>query len=119
MPTAPFAHLRIAEDGTAAIHRHDVDGHAGVAAILTEAVGGLFAAVATDYAELGIWCNEEGELLRLSTNLVATAVAFLLGGPAQVLLGPVVITGQHGEHPVGLTDDQVDTMLALAAMCRR
>jgi hypothetical protein len=117
MSTYLFCYLVIAEDGTTTVHERDADDDA-VTAILTDAVGGLFATFATDYPDLVFWCNEEGLPLRLPDNPVATAMAFLLGGPTQMLVGPVVVTGQAADRVHPLTKAHLDSLLTLAAICR-
>jgi hypothetical protein len=116
MPTTTFRYVVIRVDGTAAVEECDVDGIDDIAAVITEAVGGLLAIIPTDYPTLGIWYNQEGLPLQLPPNRTASRAVFVLGGPAQILHGPVVITGQSGDETHTLTDDQVDMMLGLAVL---
>lgn len=58
---------------------------------MQEAVGGLIECVAL--GEFEMWLNEEGKLLGLPINEVATAMWESEYGPTDVMVGNVVFTG--------------------------
>jgi hypothetical protein len=74
---------------------------------LQEAVGGLIQAVDLT-PSLTMWCNEEGKLVGLPVNPVATAMWTRYFGESDIILGDVVFTGgsdEEGETTAILSDD--------------
>ncbi len=64
---------------------------------LQAAVGGLIQAI--DLApELTMWCNDEGKLMGLPVNPVATALWTRYFGETDVIVGNVVFTGGSDEE---------------------
>ena len=59
---------------------------------LQDAVGGLIQAVDLT-TSLTMWCNEEGKLIGLPVNPVATAMWTRYFGETDVIVGNVVFTG--------------------------
>lgn len=74
---------------------------------LQEAVGGLIQAVDLT-PRLTMWCNEEGKLMGLPVNPVATAMWTRYFGETDVIVGDVVFTGgsdEEGETTALLSHD--------------
>ncbi|NCZ57862.1 MAG: DUF3846 domain-containing protein [Actinobacteria bacterium] len=63
---------------------------------LFEAVGGLIEAADLD-ADLTLWCNEEGKLIGLTPNIIATKLWEKSFGPTDIILGDCVFTGGTDE----------------------
>ena len=74
---------------------------------LQDAVGGLIQAVDLT-PSLTMWCNEEGKLIGLPVNPVATAMWTRYFGETDVIVGNVVFTGgcdEEGNTTSILQDD--------------
>ena len=72
---------------------------------LQERVGGWIEAVSSDDGQVTLWMNEEGKLMNLPVNELATTLWHLLSpgmAGVDVLCGAVVVTGG--------TDDEGDTL---------
>jgi len=86
---------------------------------LQSKVGGLIELIRLGSIGCDLWCNEEGKLLNLPVNNIATALWWResVGNGViidDVLVGDVIITGgpdNKGESR-GLTDEQVTELLA-------
>jgi hypothetical protein len=74
---------------------------------LQDAVGGLIQAVDLT-PSLTMWCNEEGKLIGLPVNPVATAMWTRYFGETDIIVGNVVFTGgcdEEGNTTSILQDD--------------
>jgi len=63
---------------------------------LQQRVGGWIEAVASDDGEVTLWVNEEGKLMGLPVNALATQLWYLVSPSVahmDVLCGPVVVSG--------------------------
>lgn len=83
---------------------------------LQEAVGGLIQAVDLT-PSLTMWCNEEGKLIGLPVNPVATAMWTRYFGETDIIVGDVVFTGgcdEEGETTSILQND-ADSIIKLCA----
>ena len=85
--------------------------------LLRDSVGGLIECVTLrdkNFADL--WLNEEGKLIDLPYNEVATLLWMDLYGPTDVILGDVVITGAADDEgeTLGLSDEEVQYFLNYA-----
>jgi len=81
---------------------------------LQEAVGGLIQAVDLT-PSLTMWCNEEGKLIGLPVNPVATAMWTRYFGETDVIVGDVVFTGGCDEdgNTTALLDEDAEKIKKL------
>lgn len=95
--------LRVLYDGSSI--KSDVDDIS--LDLLQSSVGGLIQAI--DFTPgLTMWCNEEGKLLGLPVNQVATLVWKKYFGETDIIVGDVVFTGgcdEDGESTSILEED--------------
>jgi hypothetical protein len=73
---------------------------------LQKAVGGLVQAI--DFTpNLTLWCNEEGKLLNMPVNPIATSLWTKYFGQTDVICGNVIFTGGTGKEgeTLGLTKE--------------
>jgi len=89
---------------------------------LQESVGGLIELIRLGSIGCDLWCNEEGRLLNLPVNNIATALWWResIGNGVIIddaLVGDVIITGGPDANgdTLGLTDEQVAGLLAFIA----
>ena len=85
-------------DTVGTIRKIELDGYQP----LSDAIGGLIESVPAS-PEVTIWCNEEGKMLKLDFNLIATDLweVFDVYGcvaAGDVLVGPIVIQGPANEE---------------------
>jgi len=85
-------------DTQGTITKKDLDGYEP----LSKEIGGLIESVPAS-PEVTIWCNEEGKLLKLDFNLIATDLwevfdSYGCVAAGDVLVGPVVIQGPADEE---------------------
>ena len=79
---------------------------------LQEAVGGNFDLVVSATGKTSFWCHDEGKMIGLPINTVATKLLWKLNPAfdgADVLVGPIVISG--GANDEGETLDINDEAL--------
>jgi hypothetical protein len=78
---------------------------------LSGVVGGYIQSVFLDneMREISLWCNEEGKLVGLPLNAVATAIWEESYGATDIIVGDVVLTGLADDEgdTLGLSDDDV------------
>ena len=90
----------------------DLDAPEGSLKVLQSAVDGWIEAVDLS-DEMTMWVNEEGKLIGLIRNDMATKMFREVFGNVDVIMGDVVFTGgadDEGET-VGLTDAQIASLL--------
>ena len=63
---------------------------------LRDSVGGLIEAVDLK-PDLTLWCNEEGKIIGLPLNIIATHMWERSLGPTDIILGDCVFTGNTNE----------------------
>lgn len=86
--------------------------------IMQEIVGGLIEPVDLSKLDMTLWANEEGLLMQLPVNTIATALVAWAWAPAQVIpmLGDVflshVTTDAEGEM-IGLDNETIEKMIKL------
>jgi len=101
-----FAVIKV--DGSLEIH--DVSG-LDEYKFLSGAVGGYIQSVFLDkdMREISLWCHEEGKLIGLPFNAVATAIWEESYGATDIIVGDVVLTGLADDEgdTMGLSDDDV------------
>ena len=85
-------------------------------ATLRDAVGGYIECVALSDT-LNMWVNEEGKLINLPPNFVATQLWSAVFGPTDIIVGDAIFTGGADDdgNTLGLTDSQVERLLALSS----
>ena len=83
---------------------------------LQDAVGGLIQAVDLT-TSLTMWCNEEGKLIGLPVNPVATAMWTRYFGETDVIVGNVVFTGGCDEdgNTTSILQDDADKIEKLCS----
>jgi hypothetical protein len=64
---------------------------------LQGAVGGLIQAVDL-HDDLTLWCNEEGKLIGLPTNVIGTHLWEKSFGMTDIIMGDIVFTGGTGDQ---------------------
>lgn len=78
---------------------------------LSGTVGGYIQSVFLDKGmrEISLWCHEEGKLIGLPYNPVATAIWEESYGATDIIVGDVVLTGLADDEgdTLGLSDDDV------------
>lgn len=82
--------------------------------MLQEAVEGNFQVVMLKGQTFEMWVNEEGKLIGLPQNPIATAIYSESYGVTDVIMGNVIFTGgvdSEGDT-LGLSDKQVEELLA-------
>ena len=86
---------------------------------LQAAVGGYIECVSFDGFDL--WLNEEGKMIGLPVNAIATEMFHETFGPYDILVGDIVLTGPSDEdgYPTSLTDEQVGLIEAECVLRRR
>jgi hypothetical protein len=91
-----FTYTIIDPDGTLRFGSHDDDGNFG--AVIREFCGGHFDCVRVNDTQVVLYVHDEGHLIGLPINPVATAFA------RQILAGTVVMVGSHS--PQGVYDGE-------------
>ena len=114
-----FTFLVVAEDGTSHEQHYRVGAADPVDDIVRGLVGGWLEPIRVADPTLALYCDEDGRLRGRTVNPVGSRLAFLLGGPAAVYVGPIVVTGHRRHTTVSLTEQQIDHLLAALAACRR
>lgn len=101
-----LSHIRIAPDGQLALTTATL-WPASVLQLLQAGVGGLVERVGLRNG-IDAWIHEEGLVLGLPPNPIATAVCGALAAPRarQILLGPVVFCGQRDADAASLNAAQ-------------
>lgn len=105
-----FRAVTIDVDGVAVAH--DWDASDGSLPHLQHAVGGCVDVVALS-EDLDMWVNDEGLLIGLPVNVLATGVAALHGRTHQAYVGTAVFTGgadADGET-LALSEEQVQLLI--------
>lgn len=76
--------------------------------MLSEAVGGYIECVSLT-PTLDMWLNEEGKIINLETNNIATAIFWdKFGFMSDIIVGNVVFTGNDGSgETIGLSEDDI------------
>jgi hypothetical protein len=101
-----FAVIKV--DGVVELHEVSAEAEGD---FLSEAVGGWFQSVPLrgELKDYWLWCHEEGKIIGLAMNSVATALWILSYGPSDIIHGNVVITGGIDEEgdTLGLTNAQI------------
>jgi hypothetical protein len=95
----------------------DLDAPEGGLKVLQNAVGGWVQAIDIN-EKVTMWLNEEGKMIGLPRNPIATALWTKTFGPTDIMVGNAVITGgvdEEGET-IGLTDEQVQNFQAIVAL---
>jgi hypothetical protein len=85
--------------------------------LLREAVGGFIECVTLrDKNFADMWLNEEGKVIGLPFNAVATLLWASMYGFSDVMVGDVVITGSCDEEgeTLGLSDEEVEFFMNYA-----
>lgn len=110
-----FRALTIDVDGTTAVQTWDTTDD--TLPHLQRAVGGCVDVVALT-GDLDMWLNDEGLLIGLPVNILATGIAALHGLTHQVYVGPVVLTGGADAegNTLPLTEQQVQLLQAYVAV---
>ena len=106
--------ISIVIDPIGTIRKIDLDGYQP----LSEAIGGLIESVPAS-PEITIWCNEEGKILNLDYNPIATRVWEVFDDygvvtAGDVLVGTVVVQGPVDEE--GETTDVDPAILGLLGL---
>jgi len=101
-----FAVIKV--DGSIQIHDvTELDEYEFVSGV----VGGYIQSVFLDneMREISLWCHEEGKLIGLPFNSVATAIWEKSYGATDVIVGDIVLTGLPNDEgdTLGLTDEDV------------
>ena len=101
-----FAVIKV--DGVVEIHEVSAEAEGD---FLSESVGGWFQSVPlrAELKDYWLWCNEEGKIIGLPMNPVATGLWIISYGPSDIIHGNIVITGgvdDEGET-LGLTEVQI------------
>jgi len=81
--------------------------------MLREAVGGYIECVHLRSLGVDMWCNEEGKLIGLPLNELATELFFQEFNAVDLMVGDVIFTTCDDEGETqGLSQEQIDTLLA-------
>jgi hypothetical protein len=81
--------------------------------LLSDTVDGMIDCVRLPSREADMWVNDEGKLLGLPQNPIATALWADDYGVTDVILGDVILTNVNNEgDTVGLSNEQVEGLLA-------
>jgi hypothetical protein len=103
------------ENGAVTIRKVDVSGDNSLT-FLQQTVGGYIEHLYSDDRQVDFWLNEEGKLERLPINNVATDLLWALN-PAfvgrDVLVGPVVLTGNNGPETASIKPEVWEWLKAL------
>jgi hypothetical protein len=103
------------ENGAVTIRKIEVAG-ANSLTFLQQTVGGYIEHLFSEDRTVDFWMNEEGKLERLPVNNVATDLLWLLH-PAfvgrDVLVGPVVLTGNNGPETASIKPGLWEWLTAL------
>lgn len=81
--------------------------------LIQSTVDGIFDCVRINSLGVDVWIHDEGKIIGLPVNALATMLWFHEYGLTDVLAGDVLITGgvnDEGET-LGLTDAEVDTII--------
>lgn len=81
---------------------------------LSDGVGGMIEHVALDHS-LDLWVNEEGKLLSLPINPIATMLWSKYFGNTDIIMGDALITGGTDEegNTLGLSEEDADSFMAM------
>lgn len=82
--------------------------------LLSESVEGMIEPVILDY-DLDMWVNEEGKIMSLPVNPIATLLWLKFFGPTDIIMGNAVITGgtDMEGNTLGLSEEDADSFMAL------
>ena len=107
-----FRVVTIDVEGNVEVQDWDVEAGDTVTKRLQAGVGGWFDVVALS-ASLDMWVNDEGSLIGLPVNRVATGVARRFGKRDKPYWGPVVFTGGADAegHTLPLSDLMVNAVV--------
>ena len=87
--------------------------------LLSKSVGGMIECISLTnvIGQPDMWINEEGKIIGLEQNPMATALWFDMYGASDVILGDIIITGGADEEgeTLGLSDEQVDYFMGYAS----
>lgn len=101
-----FAVIKV--DGGVELHEVSAEAEGD---FLSEAVGGWFQSVPlrAELKDYWLWCNEEGKIIGLPMNPVATGLWTISYGPSDIIHGNIVITGGVDDEGGGrgLTEVQI------------
>lgn len=106
-----FRAFTIAADGVATVHTWDATD--GTLPHLQHAVDGCVDVVALS-SDLDMWINDEGLLVGLLVNILATGIAALHGMTHQAYVGTAVFTGGTDAegNTLPLSEEQVQLLLS-------
>lgn len=81
---------------------------------LSNAVNGMVELVSLD-SEVDMWLNEEGKLIGLEPNIIASIIWNKVFPNFDVVMGNVIITGGADDegNTVGLSDESINDVMAL------
>lgn len=111
-----FAYLVIAHDGTSHECRHRMGDSVTIHDVFRATLGGWLEHIQVSDASLALWCDENHPSGQ--ANVVGSRLVRLLGGPAAAYVGPIVVTGNHQDTAVSLTEEQIERLLDLLPSCR-
>jgi len=80
--------------------------------LLSSSVNGLVELVSID-RDVDMWLNEEGKLLNLPTNIIATILWNKVFNNPDIIKGDIIITGGADDmgNSVGLSDESLTNIL--------
>lgn len=81
---------------------------------IQSAVGGIYECVYLPNQNIDMLCNEEGKILMLDQNPIATALYHTNHGPKDVIVGDVLLTNGvnlDGDY-ISLSDEQLEQLFA-------
>jgi len=80
--------------------------------LLSSSVNGLVELVSID-RDVDMWLNEEGKLLNLPTNIIATILWNKVFNNPDIIKGDIIITGGADDmgNSVGLSDESLTSIL--------
>lgn len=81
---------------------------------IQSAVGGIYECVYLHNENVDMLCNEEGKILKLDQNPIATALYHTNHGPKDVIVGDVLLingVNLDGEY-ISLSDEQIEKLFA-------
>ena len=115
--------LAIPDEGTSHEYRTRGRGTDPIGAVLRRLIGGAPELIPLPAPDLVAWhhptpADDDGDGTARRTNPLGARLLTRLGGPTLPLLGPLVLTGLRDGSTAGLTDPQVDALLAILAGCR-
>lgn len=83
---------------------------------LQKAVDGYIELITLPRLGLALWVNENGKLLHLPPNAIATRLWFedVEKPLSDILLGDVLVTNNGGDDELGMSDEQLAWVFAFA-----